>query len=134
MMKKVKYKIKKLKVHLDDRGWLVELLKADQIEKPVKQIHISSINPGYVRGNHYHLKRMEWFFVIAGETELGLEDIKTKKKVRFKLSSKNPRVITIFPRVAHAVKNIGQGMAYFVSAQSDIFNPKKSDRILYKIL
>ena len=134
MKKLPKYKIKKLKIHSDERGWLVELLKADQIEKPVKQIHICSLNPGHVRGNHYHKKRMEWFFVIAGNAKFSLQDIKSKKIIHFKLSSGNPRVITIFPKAAHAVKNIGKEMVYFVSAQSDIFNPKKSDRFVYNVL
>jgi len=131
--KKIKYKIKELEIHSDNRGWLVELLKANELEKPVKQIHITSINPGYIRGNHYHSKRMEWFFVVAGKAKLSLQDIKTKEKIHFKLSPKEPKVITIFPFIAHAVKNVGKEIVYLVSAQSDIYNPKKPDAFPYKI-
>ena len=131
--KKIKYKIKKLEVHSDKRGWLVELLKANELEKPVKQIHIASIKPGCVRGNHYHSKRIEWFFIVAGKAKLSLQDIKTKEKICFKLSLKKPMVITIFPNISHAVKNIGKEVVYLVSAQSDIYNPKKPDAFPYKI-
>ena len=110
---------------------MVELLKANELEKPVKQIHITSINPGYIRGNHYHSKRMEWFFIVAGKAELSLQDIKTKAKTRLKIFSKKPRVITIFPKIAQAVKNIGKETVYLVSAQSDIYNPKNPDTFPY---
>ena len=60
--RKIKYKIKKLEVHLDKRGWFVEMLKRDEINDDIKQISVASIKPGCVRGNHYHLKRIEWFF------------------------------------------------------------------------
>lgn len=133
MKKQLKYKIKKLETHKDERGWLVELFKATELEKPVKQLHIASIEPGYVRGNHYHSKRMEWFFIAAGEAKLTLQDIKTKAKISFKLSPKNPKVITIFPRIAHSVENIGEKTVCLVSAQSDIYNPQKPDNFLHKI-
>jgi len=133
MKKKIKYKIKELEIHSDNRGWLVELLKANELEKPVKQLYIASIKPGCVRGNHYHSKRMEWFFIVAGKAELSLQDIKTKEKIHFKLSPKEPKVITIFPYIAHAVKNIGKEIVYLVSAQSDIYNPRKPDAFRWEI-
>lgn len=133
MKKKIQYKIKELEIHADNRGWLVELLKANQLEQSVKQVHVASIKPGCVRGNHYHSKRIEWFFIVAGEAELSLQDTKTKKKISFILSSKHPKVITIFPYIAHAVKNVGKKMVYLVSAQNDIYNPKKPDNFHWEI-
>lgn len=133
MKKKIKYKVKKLKPHTEKRGWLVELLKAQQLEKPVKQIHVASIKPGCVRGNHYHFKMMEWAFVFGGKSELILQNVETKEKVRFRLSSENPQVITIFPYVAHTVRNIGKEMVYLVSAQSEIYNHKKPDAVPWVI-
>ena len=134
MKKKIKYKIKELEIHSDNRGWLVELLKANQLEKPVKQIYIASIKPGCVRGNHYHLKRMEWFFIVAGKAKLSLQDIKTKEKISFKLSPREPKVITIFPNISHAIKNVGKEVVYLVSAQSDIYNPRRPDAFHWEIL
>lgn len=134
MKRKIKYKIKKLKIHSDERGWLVELLKSNELEKPVKQIHIALIKPGCVRGNHYHSKRIEWFFLITGKVKLVFQDIKTKEKTSFQLSGKEPKVITFLPYVSHAVKNIGKKTAYFVSAQSDIYNPKQPDAFRFEIL
>ena len=105
----------------------------NQIKHDIKQIYVATIKPGYVRGNHYHLKRIEQFFIAAGEAEISLEDIKTKKKIHLKVSSKNPKVVTIFPKIAHAVKNIGKETVYLVSVQNNIYNPQKPDTITWEV-
>jgi len=128
---KIKYKDKELEIHSDERGWLVEMLKKNEIKEDIKQIYVATIKPGCVRGNHYHLNRTEWFLVIGEKAEIYLQDIKTKAKTRLKIFSKKPRVITIPPQIAHAVKNIGKETVYLVSAQSDIYNPKNPDTFPY---
>lgn len=133
MAENIKYKIKNLKVHSDNRGWLVELLKSNELEKPIKQLHISSIKKGRIRGNHYHSKQTEWLFLVSGLARLVLEDIKTKKRLLINLSESNPQVITIFPNISHAIKNIGKRTAYLVSAQSEIYNRKKPDKNNYQV-
>ena len=133
MKKDIKYKAENLEVHKDKRGWLVNLLKVDELEKPVTQLHIASMEKGAIRGNHYHSKGMEWFFIVSGRATLVLEDIRNKKRKIFNLSPKTPRVVTIYPFIAHAVKNIGKETAYLLSAQSDVFNPKKPDTLFHKI-
>lgn len=129
----IKYEIKELERHSDKRGWLVEMLKQNELKEEIKQIYVASIKPGAVRGNHYHLKRTEWFFIINGEAKLYLLDLKTKRNILLKLSSKKPRVVTIFPKIAHALKNSGKKIIYLVSAQGDIYNPKKPDTYPYQI-
>ena len=133
MEKKVKSEIKELEIHADNRGWLVELLKANEIKEPVLQLHVASIKPGQVRGNHYHKKRVEWLFIIAGKAELCLQDVNSRKKNCYKPSLKKPKLITVFPYVAHAIKNAGKGMVYLVSAQNDIYNPKNPDKFSWEV-
>ena len=131
--KGVKFQIKDLEIHSDDRGWLVEMLKRNKIKHDIKQIYVATIKPGYVRGNHYHLKRVEWFFITSGKAEIFLEDIETKEKTCLKVSSKRLQVVKIFPKVVHAVKNIGKEKTYLVGAQNNIHDPKKPDTISYII-
>ncbi len=130
---KTKYKVKELEIHSDKRGWLVEMLKQNELKEDIKQVYVATIKPGKIRGNHYHLKRTEWFFIIGGKAKLYLEDFKTKEKISLELSAKKPKVITILPKIAHAVKNIGKEIVYLVSAQSDIYNPKKPDAFRWEI-
>lgn len=133
MAKSVKYKIKELEIHSDKRGWLVEMLKRNELKEDIKQVYVATIKPGYIRGNHYHLKRIEWFLIIGGKADLYLEDLKTKKKICLKLSSKRPKVITVFPKIAHAVKNSGKETVYLVSAQNNIYHHKNPDTFPYLI-
>jgi dTDP-4-dehydrorhamnose 3,5-epimerase len=134
MAKSLKYSIKNLVVHSDKRGWLAEMLKRNEIKRDIKQIYVATIKPGAVRGNHYHKKRIEWFLILNGKAKLYLEDLKTQKKVCLTLSSNAPRVVTIFPRVAHALKNISKKTIYLVSAQSDIYSFKNPDTFSYQVL
>jgi len=129
-----KYKVKELDVHSDKRGWLAEMLKRSELKKDIKQIYVATIKPGFVRGNHYHLERTEWFLIFGGKAELYLEDLKTKARICLQLSSKKPKVITIFPKIAHAVKNSGKKIVYLISAQNDVYNSKNPDTFPYLLL
>lgn len=124
---KIKYKIQELKTNSDQRGWFVEMLKTNRTSQKIKQVSVASIKPGKVRGNHYHLNKTEWFLVIGGRTEFYLGDPKTKEKIRLKLNSKKPKTITVFPKIAHAVKNIDNKIIYFIEIDSEIYNHKKPD-------
>lgn len=71
--------------------------------------------------------------IIGGKAKLYLQDIKTKEKICLKVSSKRPKVITIFPKIAHAVKNSGKETIHLVSAQNTIYNPQNPDTSPYLI-
>jgi UDP-2-acetamido-2,6-beta-L-arabino-hexul-4-ose reductase len=130
------YEIEKLEVHGDGRGWLVEALKQDQIPdgQSIRQIYVASIKPGCVRGNHYHKKRMEWFFLIGADAEIHLEDMETKEKKVIFFSSEAMQRVAVYPNVAHAVANKGSETVYLVSAQNDIFDPNDKDSFEHKIV
>ena len=130
---KIKYKIQELKIHSDRRGWFVEMLKANKISREIKQISVASIKPGEIRGNHYHLNKTEWFLVIGGKAEFYLENSETKEKIRLKLNPIKPKVMTVFPKIAHAVKNIDNKIIYFIEADSEIYNHKKPDASPYLV-
>ena len=130
---KIKYKIQELKIHSDRRGWFVEMLKANKISREIKQISVASIKPGEIRGNHYHLNKTEWFLVIGGKAEFYLENSETKEKIRLKLNPIKPKVMTVFPKIAHAVKNIDNKIIYFIEADSEIYNHKKPDANPYLV-
>jgi len=135
MAESIKYKIADLAVHSDPRGWLAEMLKADELEadQAIQQIYVATIEPGNFRGGHYHEKRIEWFFVIGGQAEIVLEDIKTKERKIVELSPAKPQRITIYPEIAHTVINKGEKTIYLISAQNNIYDPQNPDTFEYKI-
>ena len=128
---KIKYKIQELRLRSDKRGWFLEMHRGNKANQEIKQVSVASIKPGQIRGNHYHLGKTEWFMVIGGKAKFYLEDPKTKERVCLKLISKKPKVITVFPKIAHAVKNIDNKIVYFIEADSQIYNHKKPDAVSY---
>ncbi len=134
MAQSLKYDLQNLAIHRDARGWLVEMLKQSEVDQKIKQIYVASLQPGAIRGNHCHLKRIEWFFIIGNDVQVHLQDIKTKETKIIDVRPDNPLRISIFPSIAHAVVNKGENVAYLVSAQNNIYDPGDSDTFEYKIL
>jgi len=69
-------KVKHLRVVADERGWLTEILRADDAELFTKfgQVYVSATYPGVVKGWHYHRKQVDNFACIAGMVKLVLID------------------------------------------------------------
>lgn len=135
MAESLKYQIVDLQMHADRRGWLVEMLKTDEMEsgQSIRQIYAATIEPGCFRGGHYHKKRIEWFFIVGDNVEIILEDIKTKERKVIPASLERPQRITIYPGAAHAVFNRGDEAVHLLSAQNNIYDPQNSDTYEYKI-
>lgn len=57
-----------------------------------------------VRGNHYHLRKTERYYIISGEIELILKDITAFQSEKIVVSAGNR--ITIEPNVAHAFSSL----------------------------
>ena len=68
-----KLEIKEIKVREDERGWLAEVLKSNFLP-PNKfgQCLVTAANPGFVKGNHYHQRKNEWFCIVSGQVVLGI--------------------------------------------------------------
>lgn len=118
---------KKLVKHKDQRGWLAEILKANEIKEPMQHIFFSVTKPGMTRGNHYHKRKVEWFCVIRGKAKLILKDNRTKKRIELVLKGENPTTVKILPGISHAIQNIGDEDMYLVSITNEVFDPSDPD-------
>src|SRR5919106_6513398 len=69
-------KTKSLRVIPDERGWLMEILRADDAEFFTKfgQAYISATYPGVVKAWHYHREQVDHFACVAGMVKLVLID------------------------------------------------------------
>ncbi|MBI3302539.1 MAG: dTDP-4-dehydrorhamnose 3,5-epimerase family protein [Deltaproteobacteria bacterium] len=69
--------IKALKLLLDDRGFLMELLRSDDpIFEVFGQIYISGCKPGVVKAWHYHKKQTDHFVCVLGKALVVLYDMR----------------------------------------------------------
>jgi dTDP-4-dehydrorhamnose 3,5-epimerase len=128
--------IKQLKVHTDERGWLAEILRQEDIDvnKKFGQFYVTTAKPGITKANHYHKRKTEWFCVIKGKGKLVLKDIETNEVKELEMGDKNMIVVKIPPNMAHAIKNIGSNMMYLLAYIDEPFFAEDPDTYEYKLI
>ena len=106
-------KTKTMKVIPDERGWLMEILRADEhsIFTAFGQAYLSATYPGVVKAWHYHRQQVDNFACVSGMVKLVLidtrEDSPTKGAVNeFFLGSQNPTLVQVPNLVYHGWKCI----------------------------
>lgn len=122
--KKFSYKIPNL--FNDERGTLYEALrfKTEKIPKN-GQIYVYTLTPNSRRGDHYHLKKEEWFFCVFGELEL-IVQTKDNKKIKKVLDHKKPEIIYVGPGTVHTLvnkKNQEAVVVAYTSKEFEVNNP-----------
>ena len=126
-------KIKKLKVIPDERGMLMEMLRADD-ELFIKfgQIYMTGAYPGVVKGWHYHKKQYDNFIVVAGMMKVVLYDSRKDSKTfgevnEFFMGMQNPILLQIPPYVFHGFKCISEQMATVVNCCTETYKYDEPD-------
>lgn len=138
-MKKLNYKIDYSTRRRDDRGFLVDFLKADELEgedKKFGQIYfITFERPGAIRGNHYHSTKREWFVVGQGKILVILEDIKTKVRETLILDGDEDQYarLSIGENVAHTMVNL-TSFAYLVNYCNKPYHEDNPDSNRYELV
>lgn len=115
--------IRKLKRHADERGWLVELFREDELPEGYRPAmsYVSMTKAGVARGPHEHRKQSDCFAFPGPSTfRIYLWDNRPdsptyESKYCFETGDSNPAAILVPPGVVHAYKNIG-------SADGMVFN------------
>ncbi len=104
---------KKIEFHSDCRGWSIKPISDERIRNEnITNLHIVSIKPNAIRGNHYHLHMTEQILIIGGTCRITVQDRKTNQKEEIIIEN-NAEMLLIFPPLlTHAIENIGSEMAY----------------------
>lgn len=123
------FRIDDLTVHADPRGVLFEALRfTTQDIPPGGQIYVYSVAPGERRGDHYHEKKSEWFFCVAGMVRL-LMTAPDGRLVDETLDAGTPKLVHAAPGTSHAVVNEGDAPAVIVAYASKEFDPADPDTV-----
>jgi dTDP-4-dehydrorhamnose 3,5-epimerase len=107
--------VKKLHRHDDQRGWLTELFRQDELDSEYSPVmsYVSMTKPGVVRGPHEHKDQADLFCFIGPSTfRLYLWDNRAssptfKKYWTHEFGEINPVAVIVPKGVVHAYKNIG---------------------------
>lgn len=107
--------VKPLTKYLDDRGWLAELYREDEMDAEVMPVmaYISMTQPGVARGPHEHVDQTDYFcFLGPSNFKVYLwdkrEDSPTcgTRQVLF-AGVDSPLLAIVPPGVVHAYRNVG---------------------------
>ena len=113
----------------DDRGSFSEILKSSS----KGQVSFSVTNPGHMRGNHFHTRKIERFSVIEGEAEINIKKIGSDKRYSFNLSGKNPCYVDMQVWYTHNIKNIGDSKLITLFWINEFYNENDSDTFFEKV-
>ncbi len=91
-------------VHSDDRG---DLFETGRVHGGTGQSFLSTTRPGRERGHHYHLHKVERFFVVKGRAEIRLRRLLHDDVVTFRLDGDRPAYVDMPTLWVHSIRNVG---------------------------
>ena len=112
-------------VHADDRGDLFETVRS---HGGTGQAFVSTTRPGQVRGNHYHLHKVERFFVVSGEAEISLRRLLHDEVVTFRLSGDTPSYVDMPTLWVHSIRNVGDTELVTMFWADQLLDPENPDQ------
>lgn len=112
-----------LEIKADERGKLVVAFKFPG----TGQCFYSTTKPGGIRGNHYHLRKIETFCVIEGKGRVRLRNRDTGEIKECTLSGEKPETIAMPINWAHNITNIEDKEMKLLVWVNEVFDPKDPD-------
>ena len=137
--------VKDLVKWIDERGWLTELFREDEINpeyRPVME-YISMTQPSVARGPHEHIDQADYFaFIGPSNFKIYLWDNRKDsptfmtKQVLY-AGEDAPRTVIIPPGVVHAYKNVGGTLGMVVNLPNRLYagrgKKEKVDEIRHEL-
>ena len=127
-------KVKPLNVVPDERGWLMEILRADDAEvfSRFGQVYVSATYPGVVKAWHYHERQTDNFACVAGMIKLVLVDTRDDSPTRnmvneFFLGVHRPLLVQVPKLVYHGWKCISPEPSIVVNVPDEPYNRTDPD-------
>jgi UDP-2-acetamido-2,6-beta-L-arabino-hexul-4-ose reductase len=117
-------------VHADDRGDLFETVRA---HGGTGQAFVSTTRPGKLRGEHYHLHKVERFFVVKGEAEIRLRRLLHDDVVTFRLSGERPSFVDMPTLWVHNIRNVGESELVTMFWSDQLLDPDNPDQYPEKL-
>ena len=90
-------------------------------------VHLASIKPGAVRGNHYHLRRREAIVALPGPPwSLHWDEGQHSFPQHREFDGRAAILVLISPDASHAMRNEGDCDLWFVAISSESYDPAES--------
>jgi len=121
--------VRPLKKYVDDRGWLAELFREDEVEKSILPVmaYISLTRPEVTRGPHEHIAQTDYFcFIGPSNFKVTLWDNREKSttynnKMQFVVGEDSPAAVIVPEGVVHAYQNVGGKDGVVINCPNRLF-------------
>jgi len=126
-------RVKELRVLSDERGRVMEILRADdEVFRKFGQVYLTTAYPGVIKGWHWHKVQTDFFTCVSGRIKLVLYDAREDPTTRgeineFVLSLDNPRLVVIPPGVIHGFQCIGDVEALVINCPTEVYRSDAPD-------
>jgi dTDP-4-dehydrorhamnose 3,5-epimerase len=127
-----------LAVHMDDRGYLIEIARHIDDKEPHGIVHqfgqvylVGDMSSGTVRAFHKHHELWDWFFISHGSAKFVLVDDREDSPTRDEMmtivsSERKPTLIVVPPGVYHGWMSL-EDDTQMVSIASHAYNRENPD-------
>ncbi|MFH1029871.1 MAG: dTDP-4-dehydrorhamnose 3,5-epimerase family protein [bacterium] len=111
----------------DERGWLAEIYRSDEIKFNPAMGYASITKQGVARGPHEHKEQSDFFiFLGPGDFKLYLWDNREnsptyKEEMRIEVGKKNPVSVIVPPGVVHGYKCISDIPAMSINLPNKLY-------------
>lgn len=118
-----------LKKFVDERGWLAELFRHDELTEEFypAMAYISVTEPGVQRGPHEHIEQADLFcFLGASNFKLRMWDNRRDSEtygnvMTLFVGADNPQAVIVPKGVVHAYKNVGSIPGVVINCPNRLF-------------
>jgi len=122
--------IKKIVKNADQRGWLAEIYRSDEIKFKPEMAYVSATKPGVERGPHEHKYQNDCFvFLGPGNFKLYLWDRREASASRgeameVEVGADNPSLVIVPPGVVHGYKCVGSEDGWCINLPDKLYHGK----------
>jgi len=121
--------VRPLSKFLDERGWLAELYRSDELDASIMptMAYLSMTQPGVARGPHEHVDQTDYFcFIGPSNFKVYLWDAR-KDSPTFGIKHviyagiDSPQAVVVPPGVVHAYRNVGLDNGIVINAPNQLY-------------
>ncbi len=128
-------RIKPLTRHVDERGYVMEILRRDDAEfMDFGQAYVSACFPGIVKAWHCHRKQWDHFCCVRGNAKIGLFDDRPDSSTCGRaegivVGELNPVLVKIPPLVWHGMLALGGEVVVMLNIPTEPYNAEEPDEL-----
>lgn len=119
--------VKNINKYEDERGWLSEIYRVDELKYEPNMAYISLTKAGIIRGPHEHRYQSDCFvFVGPGSFSLHLWDRRENSETKgeylnIEVGENNPTLVIVPPGVVHGYKALGPADSYSLNLPDKLY-------------